>query len=140
VTAIADPIAAVVAMLKADAGVIAAASTRVYGGELPRAQSDDQPRKALVVKAVGGGSLDPGYQRWGDHRLDVIAYGETPHEAYELWRTAHAPLKDLARSKHAGTVLFWARPAGGPVAMRDADTDWPIVVSSWQVLASEVPV
>lgn len=138
--AVADPIGALVAVLKADADVAALVGTRVFGSDLPGDESDSMPRAAVVIKPAGGGLLDPGYQRWNDSRVDLICYAETPKLGADLYRTAHPVLKQLSRSEWAGCLLHWARPAGGPITMRDIDTDWPFTFSSWQVLASEQAV
>jgi hypothetical protein len=140
-SAIADPIAAVRALLAADADVAALLAARVFGGELPGAEAKLMPRAAIVVRPAGGTqSIGGEWQDFGDTRIDVRCYGATPREAYALWRTVHPVLKHLKRQVVDETMLHWARPAGGPIAMRDPDTEWPSVNCSWQVLASERPV
>lgn len=137
---IADPIAALIALLKDDADVTTEVGTRVFGGELPPEETESMPRSAIVVKPAGGGFLGSAYQQWGDTRADVVFYGSTPKDAWDVYRAAHPVLKQLGRSHWAGCLLHWAKLSGGPVSMRDADTDWPVVFTSWQVLASEVAV
>lgn len=141
----ADPIGALVAYLKADGDTAALVGARVFAAELP----DDDPAinlkagpvKAVVVRYAGGPQqIGQGYARYGDFRADVLCYGETPHEAAKAHVAAHVALKQLRRTGQAGTVLHWCRPAGGPLSLRDPDTEWPYVMSAWQVLAGEVAI
>lgn len=133
-----DPIAALVAFLKADADVAALAGTRVFAGELPRTENTAMPRQAVVLGPAGGGALGGGYQRYGDGRVDAYCYGATPRESWVLYLAVHVALKQLRREVHSGVLLHWARPSAGGATGRDPETDWPLTLSSWQVLASEV--
>lgn len=133
----ADPVAAVVAYLSSDDAVSARVGSRVFGGELPRREAKNMPRECVLLKPAGGGLLGTADQEYGDTRLDVDCYGETPHEAWLLYLDVAAALKGLRRGVHAGTLLHWARPSTRGTLARDPDTDWPIAVCSWQVLAAE---
>lgn len=132
----ADPIAALVAYLKA----VPVAGGRVYGGELPRAQNASMPRAAVVLKGAGGGVLGQGYQNYGDLRVDADCYGESPLAGWQLYLEVYALLKHLRREVAAGVLLHWAKSSSRGISARDPETDWPLTVSSWQVLASEVEV
>jgi hypothetical protein len=136
-----DLVGAVVAFLKADGGVAALAGTRVYGGELPKSESatPPMPRAAAVVKEAGGGVLGQAYQEHGDVRLDVICYGATPYEASRLSGAVYTALKNLKRVKITGVLIHWATASSKATGARDPDTDWPLSVSSWQVLVAEIP-
>lgn len=139
--AIADPVGALRAFLAADAGVAAITGTRVFGGELPAAESAAMPRAAVVVRPSGGAQAIGGeWQTYGDARYDFRLYGATPREAYALWRVVHPALKHMKRAVVDSTMLHWARPAGGPLALRDPGTEWPFTLCTFQVLASERPV
>lgn len=138
-TQIPDRITALVAILKADAAVAAEVGARVFGGELPEAETASMPRKAIVITHAGGvAAFGGGYQEYGDSRVDTRCYGTTPHEADEVWRAAHGALKQLRRTLQGDMLVHWARQAGGPIPLRDPDADWPSIFASWQVLASEV--
>lgn len=133
-----DLVAALVAQLKADAGVAALVGTRVYGLELPAAEAAAMPRKAVVLQAAGGPSLTAGsYAAHDTQRIDAVAYGETPYEAERVRRAVHAGLKPLGRVVSAGVLLHWIEPAGGLIAARDPDLDWPMSVQSYQAFAAE---
>lgn len=134
-----DPLAALIAYLKADADVTAAVGTRVFGGELPPGETKSMPRKAIVIRPSGGPqTFGGGYQQYGELRLDFFAYGETPLEAFNVWRALHPALKQMRRNRQSTTLLHWAQPSGSPIALRDPDTDWSYNFSSWVVLAAEV--
>lgn len=136
-----DPVAALVAFLRADTGIAALVGTRVFGGELDEAETKLMPRAAIVVDTGGGTqSIGSAYQEYGDARYDLRCYAKLPHSADALYRVAHRALKQMTRQKRAGVLLHWARPAGGPISLRDGDTDWPYVFASYQVLAAEVSV
>lgn len=136
----AEPIAALVAFLKDDPDSAALTAGRIYGGELPREQVPDMPRAAVVLRPAGGGSIGRAYQDYGDRRIDVDCFGDSPKAAWGLHLAVHDALKHLRRAVHAGVLLHWARESAGGVLARDPDTDWPIAASSWQVLAAEVEV
>lgn len=133
-----DAVAALVAFLKQDVELQGLLGTRVYGGELPASVTGSMPTEAVVVSPAGGlGVIGSAYQEYGDVRLDVNCYGSTPNKAHEIWRCVHPLLKQMQRTSVSGTLLHWAKPAGGPLSLRDPDTDWPYNFSSWQVLAAE---
>lgn len=133
-----DPIGALVAFLKADADVAGEVGTRVFGGELPRGETASMPRKAIVLTPSGGGFIGSGYQEYGDIRVDLHCYGETPKEANDVWRAVHPALKQLRRALQGPCLLHWARPAGGPLTLRDPDADWPFTLATYQILVAEV--
>lgn len=134
-------ISALIALLKADADVNTATGGRVWGGEVPSGQVDAMPQASVVVQAAGGlGVFGRGYQRHSDKRVDVICYADSPRAAYQLWLQVRPVLKHMRRQVQAGTVLHWARPSGDATQARDPDTDWPAVLSTWQVLAAEETV
>ena len=136
----ADVITALVAFLKADAGVAALAATRVFGGELPADQAAAMPRKALVVAASGGANLTAGtYVEHASQRFDVFAYGKTPFEAERLRRAAGDALKAMRRQVVASTLIHWVEAAGGWSAQRDPDAAWPAAFQSFQVFFAEQP-
>lgn len=134
----ADPIAALVELMKADAGVAAVASTRVFGGELPAAEAASMPRGALVIVPAGGTSLTAGSDaRHDTQRLDVMCYGATPYEAQRLRDAAHAALKPIRRAVASATLIHWVQPAGGFTTGRDRDAGWPVAAQSYQVFYAE---
>lgn len=132
-----DPVAAVVAFLKADDAVAALTGSRVFGGELPGREAKSMPRAAVVLKPAGGGLLGTGSADFGDQRLDVDCYASTPLGAWTLHLAVYTALKHLRRGVYAETLVHWAKPSTKGTLARDPDTDWPIAVSSWQVLAGE---
>lgn len=135
-----DPIEALREFLLADAAVDGRVDSRIFAGELPRGQTDAMPREAIVLRPGGGGAIGNAYQAYGDVRIDVICYGATPHGSWLVYLDAHAALKDLKRKVFAETLLHWARPSAKGSTGRDPVKDWPLTLSSWQVLASEIKV
>lgn len=135
--AVPDPVTALVQFLKADADLAARVSTRVFGAELPRNQTDAMPRAAVVVQPAGGGLMGLEYQSWGDVRMDVDCYGSTPFESWTTYLMAYRALKMMEAQVVAGVLLKWAKPSAKGNTARDPDTDWPVTLSSWQVLVGE---
>ena len=133
----ADVIAAVVALLKADAGVSALAGTDVYGVEMPADAVARMPIDAIVVQPSGGVSLTEGSDAALDaQRIDIMAYAATPNEANALRRTAAWALTRTKRRVVANTLIHWVKKAGGFYAARERDGQWPQSFQSFQILYS----
>jgi hypothetical protein len=137
VTAVTDPLAALVTYLRADASVAALASARVYGGELPGSETIDMPETAVVLSYAGGYADRFAYVELGEPRIDVRCYGDTPYLAHALHRAVHGCLKQMRRNVQGGTMLHCATLESSVQGLRDPDTEWPMAFSSWIVLASE---
>jgi len=133
-----DPIAALRALILSSTDVSSQVGDRVYGGELPKPETKQQPRKAVVIKYSGGTARDTGYQQWGPVRVDIRCHGATPEGADQVWRAVFPLLKQARPKQWAGCTLLGCMPAGGPIPLRDIETQWPYVFSSWQVNASEI--
>lgn len=130
----ADLEAGVRAYLLSDSALNALVEGRIFGGELPAAQTKFMPRRALVIKGSGGASLTGGsYVEHDTERLDLFAFGATPREAGLVMRPAALAMKRLKRSVHAGVLLHWARNAGGSSSGREPGTEWPRKFQSFQV-------
>lgn len=136
-----DPLVAVRIYLLADAGVAALASTRVFAAELPSAEASEMPRATVVIAAAGGGGASPGARSHvpvGGVRIDVKCYGASPAEASELHYATLSALKTIGRTFVDGTLLHSCVVEGGPFSLREPDVDWPLVLSTYQLLAAEV--
>lgn len=133
-----DIVTAIVELLKADAGIAALVGTRVFGGELPPDEAASMPRKAIVVQPSGGVPFQPGSRVKAEaQRLDVVAYGATPHEAAALRGNAAGVLTATVRELTvAGVLVHWVQSAGGYLAGRDRDGQWPFAFQSFQALFS----
>lgn len=134
-----DPIAAVVAVLKADTDVAALAAGRVFGGELPRTEVEDMPRAAVLLKPAGGPG-GRGYQDFAKVRVDVDCYGAIPLDAWTLHLAVRTALKHLRRTVVNGVLLHSADVSADGSSGRDVDTDWPICISSYLLSVAETAV
>jgi hypothetical protein len=133
----ADIIAAVVALLKADAGVSALVGTDVYGVEMPASVVARMPINAIVVQPSGGASLTEGSDAALDaQRIDIMAYGATPNTANSVRRAAAWALTRTKRCVFADTLIHWINKAGGFYAARERDGLWPQSFQSFQILYS----
>jgi len=142
-----DPLAAVVSYLLADTEVQAQVGLKVFGAELPPLNTlgFTMPVKCMVVAYAGGTAIGPGARSkvpLGLYRMDVKAYGGTPFEASAVYLAAMDRLvRTLERSVERGTTLLHnAVVAGGPIGLRDGDLDWPMVLSTYEIMISEVAV
>lgn len=133
----ADWIAALVELLKADAGISAAVGARVFGGELPAEEAASMPRQALVLEPSGGPSLTGrSFVQHDTSRFDLLAYGATSREAGQLADQAALVLRNMRRGVWANVLIHWVQPAGGSSSGRDAALAWPRAFRSFQVLHS----
>lgn len=136
----ADPIAAVVALLEADADVAALVGTRVYGGELPAGEADSMPRAAIVVMPTDGPSFAAESTVEHDtQRMDILAYGKTGHEAARVRAAAAAALTAALRVVSGGVLIHWVKSAGGFSSQREPDVGWPVAAQSWDVFFALSP-
>lgn len=143
-TAIVDSLTAAIAVLKADAAVAALVGTRVYGDEMPRAQTGNQEAQAGAVKAVvitPSGGVPPTWAHGTTpievRRIDVYCYGETTSQAEAVRRAVYAAFRAVSRQVFAGVMVHWINPAGGAISGRDPETNWPVKWNSWQLAADE---
>lgn len=133
----ADIIGALVAVLKADAGVAALVSTDIYGVELPKTAVARMPIDAIVVQPSGGAPLTEESDAALDaQRIDIMAYGVTPATANALRRAAAQALRQTKRRTIANTLIHWVNKAGGFYSARERDGLWPQSFQSFQVFYS----
>lgn len=133
----ADIIAAVVALLKADAGVSALAGADVYGVEMPADAVKRMPINAIVVQPSGGAPMTEESDAELDaQRIDIMAYGATPNAANALRRAAAGALQRTKRRVFANVLIHWINKAGGFYAARERDGLWPQSFQSFQILYS----
>ena len=132
-----SPPAAVLAGLMADPRVHAAVDGRIWTYSLPGSENVHMPRPALVLKPGGvGGGLGPGarsYVPWLVTRFDVYAYGKDVLEQDNLAWLVNRTLQDWQRQVHKGLIIHAAIYTGGPHTLRDAATDWPFVLMSYDI-------
>ena len=113
---------------------------RVFGLELPVSEAASMPRKAVVLRLSGGpGSND--YARIGRVRVDVWCYGQNFSQALEVQQLVQDALKHVKHDEQivstVGVLIHNCIEAGGPHNFRDPETDWPVIIQSWLVTASE---
>lgn len=143
--AIPDPMGVLRTIVGLDAGLTAATAGRIYVGELPPAEAASQPRAAILLQPSGG-LPERGEAALSWPRVDARCYGATPNEAWRLSLLLHAVLKGIHRRVAAASssgdrgLVHRATPAGGPTLLRDADGDWPMVLRTYELMVSEVPV
>jgi hypothetical protein len=94
------------------------------------------PRKCVVIVAAGGLQVTHS-DSLVNPRFDIWSYGETPYEAGVLDGMVYDVLQAIERRSIAGVLLHSAGLSGGPLGLRDPDTDWPYKVRSINVTADE---
>lgn len=131
-----DTVDATIGYLLATGTVTALTSTRIWPSETPGSEAANMPRASVVVRWAGSwpGQSEGALQM---PAIDVVCYGATPKAARSVYLVVHAALRALKRKTYASALLHSARLTGGPVEGREPDTHWPMVWSSWTVLASE---
>lgn len=133
-----DPLNAVYAMLKADAAVTARVAARVFNKELPAGEDASMPRACVVISPSGGGALGGGYQQYGDVRVDAWCYGATLNEAWLVYLDVKAVMKAVKRTRWATVLVHWAKESSAGTLARDPVSQWPLCLSSYQVLVAEI--
>ena len=126
------------ALLLADAALVARVGNRVYGLEFPRASvaTNAMPLDSIVLNPSGG--LDArSYVQITRPRIDVWAYGPTASDAMWTLLAAHDALKYVKNATHGSVRIYGANQISGPVNLREPETEWPLVISSWEVLVNE---
>lgn len=125
----ADPVGALVTILKADLNL-----TRVFGGELPAHEAASMRSDTIVIRPSGGISLTGDSNVEHDtQRVDLFGYGATPRDAMALVERAGLALRRVERRVAADTLVHWVNSAGGYSSGREPDTDWPRVFQSFQI-------
>ncbi len=138
-----DLIQALVTHLSQQPGVVdlvqAGQTMHVYGLELPGSVAPDMPRKTLVLQMAGGtgpiGARD--FVSVQYMRVDAFSYGETGFQATRLQRAVHDALKGLSNAVAGDTLIRSVSIDSGPRYFKDTETDWPTVIESYSVMASE---
>lgn len=133
-----DPIESLVQLLQADSSISALVGSKVYGGGIPRSENTNMPQPAVTLKPAGGGMMGTETANWGDMRVDVDCFAATEYDSWQLYLVVAAALKGLRRQSVSGVLLHWARPSSRGLTAIDPMTEWPVTISSWQVLASGV--
>lgn len=139
-----DPLWALVKMLRDDA-TISELGAQVFAGEIPRIEVggdpargiQPMPKRVVLLNAAGGGLIGRAFQEYGDVRVDVHCYGQTRRDAWIVHLAVRTALKQMRSQTISGVRLMWARAAGGGIVTREPDTEWPITLSSWQMLVGE---
>lgn len=143
-----DRVVALVQYLKEDSAVGSATEGRVWPQEIPDRSVSRMPRPSVVVRDSGG----PQTIRRGqtsNSRVDIRCYATTPHSAKDIHNFVYAALDDLTTTVVGATLLHSALPSMGPMSMReppvpfpgeapDNRKHWPVVISSWVILAADV--
>lgn len=143
--AVQDGLGALIALLKADSTISALIGTRVFGEELPEAETDSMPRQCIVIQDAGG-IRNNSYLDINKMRLDFFCYGLTPIEAREVWRTLATVLRELERTIQSSTVIYQAEHSAGPFYSRNKEsgfltnTNWPLIIDTWLVKMQETIV
>lgn len=132
-----DVVGAVMAILNADTQVSTLTQGRVYDTEIPEAQDSLMSQKLVVVRFAGGPGT-PLTLQISDRRVNLLCYGETPHLAQTVYYASEEALNNVGHTIRASTYIHWCNLSTGPIPLRDADVQWPYVVSSWMVRASDL--
>lgn len=130
----ADPISAIITVLRDDAGVTAITSGKV-GWEIEAA--DRANMQAIVVVKPGGGPGDNSYQQFGRQRVDTLCYGAIGKEAWQVYLAVRDALKQLKPCTIDGVSIKTVTiTAVGNLGV-DPETQWPVCLASFNVLAAE---
>lgn len=133
----ADPIAALRTLLLATGSVTALVTDRVRALRLHADDAKTMPVSLVLLKPAGGPGGEA-YQEYGKTRVDVICYGATEDDAYDLYLTVYPVLKAIQRTKVANVLLHECSVSSKGSTAIDPLKQWPVTYSSWLVLAAEI--
>lgn len=131
-----DPVATVIAFLKADSAVSALAGTNVYGMEVPRDAVPAQPEYLIVVRSVGGHAARD-YLPISRVMFDIFSYGNSLYRASQLDLAVYAALKAIRRVVADGSLIHNAEVNAGAISLRDPGTNWPYMVRGALITLSD---
>ena len=132
-----DWINALIARLQGAASVTALVATTAIGNIPPGGTG--APDYAIALQRAGGFGSAPDVPQM-HVRVDVRCYGPTPLEATRLWRVVHAELE--GDRKRNGFTAEGCRVLD--IALTSAPIDnltdegWPLTLSTYELLVSEV--
>ena len=133
-----DPLAAVRKILLADAELAALVGTEIFVGELPDIYSKSSPPKgAVVIAAAPGTSNQFGCAKLGTNSVDLRSYGTNSTNAHDVGRAVLQVLKFLDRTKTAEGTVLSTSPTNDGLYTRDPNTDWPVWIQSYSILAPQ---
>jgi|GEM_PF-6770845 len=132
-----DVITAMIGILEGTTEITDLTGSRIYGLEIPEAQHNGMPRKAIIIQPAGSPGRGNGYMRIGHTRVDIQTYGETYIEGMKVFRAVYERLKHLRRETINGTLIHDILPVGGPLQIQDPVTRWPFINSSYLVTMAE---
>ncbi|MXY80302.1 MAG: DUF3168 domain-containing protein [Chloroflexi bacterium] len=122
-----DPLATLLAHLRADAEIARLTGGRVFGGDRPAGPEGSlaaSPLGPSIDARLSGGRPHPDLPLI-DAEVELRCWGGPgpggPHAAVELWGALHAAV-NVGGLDVAGAHLLWAVEAGGPVLLRDPET------------------
>lgn len=122
VTEIADPIAAIVAYLRAQASLQAMVNDRILGDSIP--PSSAQIKNAVTIR-LAGGPAEIYIEQVIRPRIEVRAYGETDEEAatifWEVYRLLNGKINLIANDTRIMSFAF----AGNGTTLFDEDVNKP---------------
>lgn len=136
-----DRLAALIDYLTEHPDIDALVDGRVYGRTIPREDTNSMPRKCITLSLVAGSPGRFTLLKVSSSRMDVRCYGETDTEAMAVHLAVFEVLKNLERLAHGDTLIHRASPEIGMFPHQDPDIpEWPVVFSSWELLAAEVAI
>lgn len=139
---VADPAKAVCSFLATTVGGLLdehKARPAVFRPRLPEELTDRMPLACLVVRPAGGYRMfGAGTMPVADPNMDITCYAAGPNQSYQIALAVAQSLKQLSQSVWENTTLYWAKIAGGPIPLPDAQTRWPATWVGIQVMAGEI--
>lgn len=102
------------------------------------------PAIACKASGLGSGQGHAEQAQYASMRIDCLSYGKTDFAAWRLSLLAHRAILTARRRRIRYThdkidyeTLFLAiTQSGGPIPMRDEQTDWPVVMRVYNVEAT----
>lgn len=126
------------AFLKANTAVAALVSTRIWFPEIPEDQEEAMPQKAILLQPAGG-AYAADYILLGEPKVDVRCYAQKLDDCMLIYLAVHDALKAMQRTASYGKLIMHnCTQDGGPLFLREPELNWPFMLSTWTLKASEI--
>lgn len=136
-SAAADPLGALRALLLADPTVAGLVGQRVRCLALHDDDEKAMPYQLVLLKPAGGPGAK-GFKQFGTRRIDVTCYGATIDESYDLYLAVQPVLHQMSRVKLQNVLLHSASEESAGSSGIHPVTQWPTTYSSWLVTAADI--
>jgi len=133
-----DVVEALITHLKTVSAVTTLVSTRIWGGDIQRAEITSMPRKNIVITESGRP------EEFRTHtvqrqRVDIYSYGESYYQAGRVDRAVADALMAISRTT-ANSTLIHSVGYSGRISLKIPESGWEYYMRSAMIYVGETAV